>query len=511
MQTFKQFLIEEEKVSEEAFKTPEYEVPVHNIDYLQKKIDKLNKAAVKLKCAPITLHMGEVYQKKLRGNMNDPDHPGFNRDGTEARPKYIECRKITVEGEAPKLADWSFVGKREPMEGSTSILAKSAPDKKMPPRFHDDHDIKCDHCKKKVRRNESFVVKKGRKYMEVGRSCLKDFLGHSDPNKYANFAEALWDIESVMADAANPDNEYGGRIHAVWLDPTKEAVACAVHLIKEKGFVSNQYAGMGKPSTSMLISNHFHPGMPPINISASQWHLMNNIPFTKEDEAEADKAILWMKQHPKASKEEFWTNVSKIARTEAMSPRMFGYIAAGVNTKMKEDGQAKVVVGLMKQINKDEGLGKEGEKVDVMGTVISSFAYQNDWGTKHIITVKTDSGHLVKMFTSSGDSNVKKDARVNITGKIRTVEPETYDRSIFKGMMVTTMAPRSRIEAMNDEKTADEQFHVGNKVKFRRPGKPDGIGIITAKPVYGKFEVSPVNGNKAQAIHVSHEDIICKM
>jgi hypothetical protein len=165
----------------------------------------------------------------------------------------------------------------------------------------------------------------------------------------------------------------------------------------------------------------------------------------------------------------------------------------------------------MSTLKKDEGVGKEGDKIKIKGTIISSFAYQSNgqWGgTKHIVTVKSDEGHLIKMFTSSGDSGVKKDARVEISGKIGKVEPETYDRSPFKGMMVTTMAPRSRIESIPDATYFDKHFHVGDKIKFTGKDGKGKIGQIVSKPVFGKFEVKSITQANAATIHVSFEDIL---
>jgi len=491
----------------------EHEIPTHNLEFLEKKIAKLNKTAAKLGCAPIILEKGEPYQKRM-SKVEDPDHIGYFMDGSmigvNGVPVYKEFIKVKVKGEAPKLAGWSFVGKREPLEGTKdTIMAKSAPGQKLPKKFMGEHDLTCEHCKKRAYRTATFVVKKGRKYMEVGRSCLKDFLGHNDPNGYANYAEVLCDIDAMMGSMEDEDYGGGGR-SGPSLYETKQIVAAAIHQIKNKGFVSNQYAGE-RASTSMVVNQHFNPPRPmPHGMS---YEADFKIPYTPEEEAEAVKVIDWLKNHPKATKEEFWNNLSKIASSEAVSLRQTGYLAAGANMHLKETSQVKKTEGMMKTI-KDEGFGKPDDKVKIEGTVISSFAYQSQgqWGgTKHIVTVKSDSGHLIKMFTASGDSGVKKDARVTISGKIGKVEKETYDRSPFKGMTLTVMAPRTRIESQATEAEADAHYHVGDKVKFKREGKSDGVGVITAKPTYGRFEISPVSGRTGEPIHVKFDDIITKV
>jgi hypothetical protein len=494
MLSFAQFVnenIDDGKTSTEV-QTREFEVPSHNVEYLEKKIEKLNKTAAKLGCSPITLTKSSPYSKKIKNGE-------YRKDGTYQDPTFMEHIKVSVNGEAPKLKGWTFVGKREPMEGSDSIMAKSAPGSDLPKEYSDDHGLKCDHCQKRARRNETFVVKNDEgKHMEVGRSCLKDFLGHANPEKYADFAAALYDVESVFSELANPDYE-GGYGRAVMTFATRSVVAAAIHSIKQRGFVSRQYESEGKTATSTAVNLHMNPPK-----KDPQDFIM---PVTKQDYDDADKAIEWMKAHPKADKEEFWTNISKISSGEHMPLRYSGYVSAGANTYLKELGAVKDKEGMMKTV-KNEGLGQEGDKVSVKGTVVSSFSYQNAWGTKHIITVKADSGHLIKMFTSSGDEGVKKDARVEITGKVGKVEPETYDRSPFKGTIMTTMAPRSRIESVLDAETADKHFHVGDKIRFTGSDGKGKIGQIISKPVFGKFEVKSITKLDAPAIHVSFEDII---
>jgi hypothetical protein len=503
--------VADEPVSEDPVKIEPrvFKIPEHNMDFLDKKIEKLNKIAAKLGVTPITVKKGEPYPVEQKPEA-DPDRFGFNMDGTltgmDMPKKYINFQDVTIEGEAPKLDGWEFVGKREPLEGADSILAKSMPGQKLPKKYADDHALTCDHCKKRANRSATFVVKKGKKHMEVGRSCLKDFLGHANPEKYADFAEMLSDIEASFG--AMEDSGYeGGHSRFVPVAPTVNGVAAALRSIRDRGFVSNQYAGE-KQSTSQAVNQHFNPPIPmPRGMSFEKDF---KIHYTPEDVKEAEKIVEWMRNHPKANKEEFWNNISKIAKGEGFPLRMTGYIAAGVNMHEKEAGNIKKSESLISTI-KNEGAGKEGDKITVKGTVLSSFAYQSNgqWGgTKHIVTVKTDNGHIVKMFTSSGDSGVKKDARVEISGKIGRVEPETYDRSPFKGMMLTTMAPRSRIESIPDATFTDKHYHVGDKIKFTGKDGKGKIGQIVSKPVFGQFEVKSITQANAATIHVSFEDIL---
>jgi hypothetical protein len=435
---FKECIVEDSRT--EKLEIPVFEIPIHNLAYLKQKIEKLNKVTKKLNLKSISLEISNPFAKKIKNK------------GGDKKSIFIEFVKVKINGEAPKLKGWSFIGKRSPLDGTKSILTKSAPGMTIPKRFHNDAGLKCDHCNRASRRSETFIVKKGRTHREVGRSCLKDFLGHQDPNKYASYAESLYVLLENVGKLGDVDSEYygGGRSHAVQVFDIVEIVAAAVHRIKQHGFVSNQYASDYKTSTSMLVADHIDPPLQPSGsrISAQEWHAMHHIPATPQDKKEAVDAIEWMKNHPKAKSEEFWNNISKIVSAGAHSSRKnIGYITAGVQMYLKEKGESKQREGVMSSLS-DSYVGDVGEKIDVTGTVINVFSYMSggQWGgMKRVITIKTDSGQLIKMFTASGDSGVTKDAKVWIVGKIGSNGVENYDRSPFKGEKMTTMAPRSRI------------------------------------------------------------------
>ena len=74
MISFSEYISEE--VAEPSIKT-QFEVPEHNISFLEQKIAKLNKAAAKLKVDPITIVKGTPYAKEIR-SITKPNAPHIN-------------------------------------------------------------------------------------------------------------------------------------------------------------------------------------------------------------------------------------------------------------------------------------------------------------------------------------------------------------------------------------------------------------------------------------------------
>lgn len=439
MLSFTQFVSETPTsgASDNVIQTHEYEIPVHNLEYLTDKINKLNKTATKLNLKPITIEtIGAPFTKK-RPNPNDP---------LGIKPPIVyEVIKIKLTGEAPKLEGWTFVGKREPLEGTEGVLTKSAPGMEIPGKYMGNAALKCDHCARGKRRSSTFIVKKDKVHKEVGRMCLKDFLGHDDPSKFADYATSLADLANIVGEFRDPD--YGGMGRRELRFETAEVVAVAIHRIKDKGFVPRSTDGRGNVfPTATAVYEHFDPPeLPPrANYTAKEWHDMHHIPVTDADRQEAKEATKWIHEHPNAQREEFWRNSSMIVNAPSVNQKLMSYIVAAVNQFLKAKGNEGARQTLKSQLS-NEYVAPEGTKIDIKATIIGAFAYETAFGTKRVITVRTEKGALIKMFTMSGDSSMKKDDLVNITGTVGKNELESYDRSPFKGMKISTMAPRARI------------------------------------------------------------------
>ena len=177
-----------------------YEIPVGHKDRLHKEIAKLNKRAEKLGCEPVelvdhgeVLRVDPVYIQRI----STPEHP--YPAIPEDAPK-IRYMRISINGDAPKLAGYTFVGTLDHVVLPGSVVVKAVPGENVPEEFYD-HDAYCDHCNKIRRRNQTFVLfnEEENKHVQVGRQCLRDFLGH-DPNAIARFLSAVWRLMDSFDD-----------------------------------------------------------------------------------------------------------------------------------------------------------------------------------------------------------------------------------------------------------------------------------------------------------------------
>jgi hypothetical protein len=435
MLSFNQYIAEQAEINE--FKTREFKVPVQNMPDLEFKIESLNKKAAKLGTKPNEIILGPIVSKQINKGKR-------HSDGTPEPAKYRDYQMLRVVGEIPVLAGgWSFVGKLEPHEAG--VIIKAVPGQKIPPRYRKVNGNECEHCKQKRGRKDSFIVKKGGSYKQVGRSCLKDFLGHLSPEQYAAYAELLHSFEGSMSEY---EGEIGGRSYNNSYGNVA-AIASAIAAINRNGFVGTQYDD-NKESTKYTMIKHFEP---PIG-AAGKYHVPLSV--GEEEIKMAEDALEWIREQAKKNKEEFWYNLGKLASVNTSETKYFGYLAAAALQYLKHVDAIKAKQGVMVGL-KDEPLGEEGNKVKYNATIISAFKYSRpsysyyDSGVSVVLTLKTDSGHLVKMFSTNTD--FKKGDTIEVSGKIGKAESEKYDNSPFKGKIVTMMQPRTRLTLI---KTADE-------------------------------------------------------
>ena len=144
---------------------------------------------------------------------------------------------LSVSGQAPKLAGWTFVAALQ--HTSEGNVVRTVPGIEPGPdaKYRTTASV-CDHCKLQRNRKDTYVVRHddGRE-LQVGRSCLKDFTGHKNPEAIARWAELL----STFVGAESWDGEGGGFGGAPWTTTT-DFLAQVVHEIGMNGWVSRTRA-----------------------------------------------------------------------------------------------------------------------------------------------------------------------------------------------------------------------------------------------------------------------------
>jgi len=216
---------------------PIFVVPEHNLPRLRERLEKLSRRCAKLGQPAITIREVGRSERKVTDEQN-------------RTLRFIPLVHVTIDGPTPKLAGWTFLCTID-HAGEAGNILRVVPGATVPVQYREAPPT-CDHCKTLRRRNDTFIVRHddGR-VAQVGRQCLRDFLGHQSPEAVAAVAEFLA-LAGDYAEGAEDGGEGGcgsgsGRI------PLDTFLAYVSRVIRTDGWVSRTHAQeWGKSATADL-------------------------------------------------------------------------------------------------------------------------------------------------------------------------------------------------------------------------------------------------------------------
>jgi hypothetical protein len=197
----------------------QFRVPIHSLAELLRRIDALDRRGRRLGTGPIRLDVRSCTSREAI---------------------------VILVGDPPVLDGWKLAAildhhSEEPTLrpvtalGETLVAASFAP-------------AACEHCGVQRRRSRTFVLSNEDpgELIQVGSSCLRDFLGGHDPLRLCRQAECLSVAREALhsADISSPEPAPADA-------PLAEFAAHAAHVVREHGWVTRERAlAAGEPSTA---------------------------------------------------------------------------------------------------------------------------------------------------------------------------------------------------------------------------------------------------------------------
>lgn len=180
-------------------------VPIDQVDRFNSELEKLNRKAAKFGLDPITVKESTEelylvrYHREMRGDtlyigeelLRMPDDPEqravfLDRNADPCvEPSFVRMKRLALSYPIVKLGDWAVTSRIEPISPGVNLVFSITDDPRdrAEVQKHLTGEICCDHCKTARQRNDSYILRNlaspvdDPEYMEVGRSCLKDFTG----------------------------------------------------------------------------------------------------------------------------------------------------------------------------------------------------------------------------------------------------------------------------------------------------------------------------------------------
>lgn len=375
---------------ETAPNTNAMNITIRNLFAFGTKIDKLNRRAKRLGLPEITYTVAAERQE---------DADIFEIEGGE--PRKIGTEKIIVHDlvlnnvEPVKVNGWSFAAVLEPLGERNLILPVFGTE--IPERFLTS-GCACEHCGKHRSRKNVFVIRNGDEFKQVGRACLRDFVGSDNAetvaNQFAFYGEIYYDLDAYCRGEKDLWTGGGERCYDL-----EHILPIVVAHLNEFDFVSGERARNSRiQSTKEFIK---------LELTAPE----KKIKVTDADIAEANKIIEFFAAVPqdklvtrrllatytpdgefvgkewKSEPNQYLWNIHTICAAGYFSEKALGIvcsIATAYDNQIKGEARQLAQEALRNSSRHD---GKVGERIEITGTIIRTFSFDTEFGTTHKIVL----------------------------------------------------------------------------------------------------------------------------
>lgn len=370
----------------------------------RKELDKLVRKAARYGNPDVSYRFGEPFQEReVRTRF----------DGRKVEVLGPWRVPVTIEGSAPQVGPYEFLAKIEhTKEGN---ILDIVPGRTVDYRFRTTKSS-CEHCRTDRQRNETFVLRNTEtgEEVQVGRTCLKDFLGYCDPSQVAQrfaFFKAIRDSES----------EWGGRGWGGFA-PTNEVLALTSACIRLRGWASKAQAqAQGIDSTRDHVADVLWP---PFDIhkdynrdrKARMQELAKAV--TEADWELAEKAVAWARDGG-AGNNDYGHNLRVLCSTELTEMKRAGFVCSAVQAYERAMEREVERAQARKADANSRWQGQVGERLK--GLIVTqelARAISGDWGDMVLVKFRDDAGNMFTWFTASG-TGLQNGQRCKLDGTVK--------------------------------------------------------------------------------------------
>lgn len=431
-----------------------FEVPQAGLDYLQQKIEALNKKAARWGVPGLTL-------KIISEREEDIKKPGI----WGGLPDIVGKKKfytVSIDGDVPHVEGYTFVAKIQHTTGGENILnvAPRSPVKNLP-EIYQTVKGECDVCKEKRERFNTFILqldkdnderfpdKKKGDLIQVGSACLVRFFPGVGVQTLINYAKIIEELRQAKV-MQWPDDDFDGTDQGYsgpnpWKRhvPTETLMRyiCLVYTVRGK-YVSRTKAGYGDYATGdEAVEVMFD--------TKDQTHVHNKVKenqiLLNQAKELATKVIDWMKKtdfHAMTTDPEwknFYHNLDVVAHASTIDIKNVGYLAAVLATYNREENKK----AQLQTASKKSYVGKIGERVTFNGKLTYTKSFPSQWGRGLVTLYRFEDldGNIIQWWSSS-NLNLQVGQTYPVTGLVKSHEVDKYNKQ------PTTVIKNGKFEKM---------------------------------------------------------------
>lgn len=409
-----------------------YHVPERNLERLKNEIAKLNKRATKLGVPLITITVGA---------FRDVPIP---QDELAITPqRFMRIFEVEVVGETPKFAGWTFGATIEHTDEG-NVLRK-CPGIEVEMTSYRECRPACDHCRVNRYRRDTFVVLHDDGTLkQIGRNCLRDFLGHANPEVLAKQAELMLSLGELCS--MSEDDDGFGRERGGSVDRRVSLLEFLGHVAQFAllhGFMTGKQArersdaqGHPVPSTSGRAWDNMFPTREDIQAGRV-------IEITEQAKQLAQTAIDFVceqfSETPRETLNDFQHNMLVIASCVSIEPRNSGLAAYLIAFYQRETERQATLAREQSQAAASAYFGELKKRYrNVTLKFVNSFELgESQWGIRSLHKFVDAAGNVFVWMTGNAVWNAA--GQIAVMNEDLTMDFTVAEHKDFRGTKQTVI------------------------------------------------------------------------
>ncbi len=358
------------------------EITVRDYPALLARFKKLNMRADKLGVPEITVEILEEFARPVRDENDFPDIMG----------RTIPCYKIRVTGEYPHYDGWTFLATIEHHEGGNIIRAVPDANEDELKSLRSIKQNHCDQCNKSRNRVDTFIVRNTEtgELKQIGKNCIRDFLGGKDPKAIMHWFIWRNDIVSFVEEAEEKNRN-------VRIEPECDTIvvlATAAAAIRNYGYKKASVEYMG--STTDIVKTVLF-SMRPLDKRDGKCEWFDKVIPTAEDKAKAEEILDW------------WKKLDETTRTDNNFMHNLNVLLGGKYTKRRDVGFVTAVFPTFHRMTAEKvdrpvrsnlALGNVGDRMKLKVKVLRENLIDSNFGRVQIVAMEDEAGNDLVWFNN---------------------------------------------------------------------------------------------------------------
>lgn len=277
-----------------------------------------------------------------------------------------------------KINDYEFIATLEfDTEVGENIIRKANDDVQVPVMYR--KRTSCDHCKTNRMRLHTILLRntKSGEFIQVGKSCVKDYLG-VDIGNYASYLSFYNDVEEMSRDiyvGARLAREYG----------VKDILLQTIESVKHNGYVSKQSAyDNNTDSTSSRVWLAIN------EVKDRKGELLYERYETSNETAEyLEKVIAFLNDYDDTN--DYVHNLKNLAKKSSIESSDFGMVVSTIGWYLREINKDKE----RKERQHSEWVGEVGQRITFTATPKCLFSTSTEFGWFYIYSFEVDGNQII--------------------------------------------------------------------------------------------------------------------